>query len=355
MPGKFKDILKYILSAAAALALLYVSFKDVEWKDFWICLRGCKWGFVLLSMALGVAAFFFRAARWRMMLLPIDPHTRLGSTFNAINISYVANMILPRAGELARCGYAVSNSSTGPDGKKLTSFDKALGTVVADRLWDVMTMAVLFCMILFLLWKKFGSFFMKEIFGSVGSSASFDVVVIFCSAVAASLLAFFLVWIFRRKNKLCARIWKVVAGFGEGLSSTLHMKRAWMFAVYTLGVWTMYWLMSAGIVWALQGMDSSSMSAEVARMFPKLNKLNLVDSLFLMLVGAISSIVPVPGGFGAFHYLVSLSLSAVYGIPTSIGIIFATLSHESQTITQLICGSASYALESLGKSKPRSV
>jgi len=64
-----------------------------------------------------------------------------------------------------------------------------------------------------------------------------------------------------------------------------------------------------------------------------------------MLAGSLSSLVPVPGGFGAFHYVVASALAAVYGIPWEAGIIFATLSHESQTVTMLICGGCSYAAE----------
>ena len=59
--------------------------------------------------------------------------------------------------------------------------------------------------------------------------------------------------------------------------------------------------------------------------------------------------VPVPGGFGAYHYLISLALSTLYGIPAEQGLIWATLSHESQAITQLLAGGASYLAETLRK------
>ena len=101
------------------------------------------------------------------------------------------------------------------------------------------------------------------------------------------------------------------------------------------------------IVWALQGMDTSTMSSEMAVAFDKINGLNMVDAMFLMIVGALSSLVPVPGGFGAFHYIVSLALTTVYGIPAEIGIVFATLSHESQIIIQIVCGGISYACETI--------
>ena len=80
-----------------------------------------------------------------------------------------------------------------------------------------------------------------------------------------------------------------------------------------------------------------------------LESLTLIDALFLSLVGGLGFAVPVPGGIGAFHFIISLALSAVYGIPTELGIIYATLSHTSQAITQIVFGLGSYAYESLRK------
>ena len=91
----------------------------------------------------------------------------------------------------------------------------------------------------------------------------------------------------------------------------------------------MYWSMSAFTMMAMPGLDG----------------LGPVDALFLMVAGSFGWLVPVPGGFGAFHFIVSLALSTIYGIPFETGIIFATLSHESQAITMAGCGGISYLYE----------
>jgi hypothetical protein len=111
------------------------------------------------------------------------------------------------------------------------------------------------------------------------------------------------------------------------------MERKWLFFAYTALIWGLYWLMAASTVWAA----------------PFLEGLDLIDALFLSLVGGLGFAVPVPGGIGAFHFIISLALSAVYGIPMEMGIIYATLSHTSQAITQILFGLASYASESLRK------
>ena len=82
---------------------------------------------------------------------------------------------------------------------------------------------------------------------------------------------------------------------------------------------------------------------------PDLGGLNAVDALFLMVAGSFGWLVPVPGGFGSFHFIVSLALSTIYGIPFGLGIIFATLSHESQAVTMALCGGISWFYETFRK------
>ncbi len=339
---KAKDGIKYALSFGVAAVLLWFSFRNVEWSQFWMALKSCSWGFVLLSMLIGVASFFFRSVRWKMLLDPLDPSLRLGPVFNAINISYLVNMVIPRGGDVIRNVYIAKHSETGPDGHKKASFEKALGTAVLDRLWDGVVMILLFIVVLGLMWSRYGSFVTETLLGSV--AAKRNTALVLAGLAVVGLLAVWALYHYRERNPLAGKIWHFVRGLGEGLLSCLKMKSAWKFAVYTLLVWGCYWMMSATIIWAVQGIDPAVLGGQASGL-TALQQLGLPDALFLCLVGAVSTLVPVPGGFGAFHYVVSLALSAIYGIPMEIGVIFATLSHESQAITQMLCGAVSYGLE----------
>ena len=119
----------------------------------------------------------------------------------------------------------------------------------------------------------------------------------------------------------------------KGFSSCLQMEKKWKFFLYTLLIWITYWLMASCTVWSA----------------PFLSHLDVVDALFLSLVGGLGFAVPVPGGIGAFHFIIGLTLSTVYGIPMETAIIYATISHTSQAITQIFCGAASYGYEALKK------
>lgn len=348
MKRRLSNILKYSLSVAVAAFLLYFSFRGIKWEDFMSGLRNCSWGYIVLSMAIGIAVFWIRGLRWRELLLPTDGTTTRLTTFNATNIGYLVNLALPRVGELVRCGYITKNSARDGEGNKLASYDKVLGTVVIERSWDVVCMGL--CVLLFLIFKfdRFGAFFKEKVFQPFAEGLSANLLWILAALLVLFVVSVWLLFRFRKRNRLCDRIFGFVAGVFQGIGSCLKMKGAWRFFLYTLLIWFGYWLMSASVLFAVQGMKPDTLSPELANAVGLLSGLDMTDALFLMLAGSVSSLVPVPGGFGAFHTIVALALST-YGIPFSLGIVFAILSHESQAVTMIICGGISYISETLRK------
>lgn len=336
MKDAIKKTLKYLASAALAVLLLWVSFREVEWATFWQQLKSCRWEFVILSMAAGSFAFFLRAVRWRLLLLPIDDTISRTTAFNGINIGNISNFIFPRIGEFIRCGVITRRSVPAdparPEHKK-ASYDKVLGTVVLERSWELLVMLMLLAVVVIGGFNRFGSFFVEQIWTPMTSRLNFSIWWIVALLVLAGAAALWGLWRYRDSNKFCSKVWGIFRGLMQGFSSCLRMERKWLFFAYTAFIWGMYWLMAASTVWAA----------------PFLEGLDLIDALFLSLVGGLGFAVPVPGGIGAFHFIISLALSAVYGVPMEMGIIYATLSHTSQAITQIFFGLGSYASESLRK------
>ena len=325
MKVSIKKILKYIGSAALAILLLWVSFREVEWAEFRAQVKACRWEFILLSMAAGSFAFWLRAIRWRQLLLPLDPSVSRLTAFNGVNIGNISNFIFPRIGEFIRCGVITRRS-------KIT-YDKVLGTVVLERGWELLVMLLLLAVVVVGGINRFGGFFVEQIWTPLASRLSFSLWWIVVLLALAGLAGLWAIWRYRDTNTLCSKVWGIFRGLGQGFSSCLRMDRKWLFFAYTAFIWVMYWLMAASIMWAA----------------PFLDGLDLIDALFLSLVGGLGFAVPVPGGIGAFHFIISLALSAVYGIPMEMGIIYATLSHTSQAITQILFGLGSYASESLSR------
>ena len=325
MKSTLKKILKYVLSASIAAVLLWFSFRDVDWSDFMAGVRSCRWEFILLSMAAGAFAFWLRGLRWRQLLLPIDPHTSRITTFNGVNIGNISNFVFPRIGEFVRCGVITRRTTA--------TYDKVLGTVVLERGWELLVMLLMLAIVIIGGFDRFGTFFMEQIWQPMTSRFTFSLwwVIAAFAAVGAALI--YMVWKYRESNPFCIKIWGIFRGLAQGFTSCLKMDRKWLFFAYTACIWLTYWLMAASIMWAA----------------PFLEGLDLIDALFLSLVGGLGFAVPVPGGIGAFHFVISLALSAVYGIPMETGIIYATLSHTSQAITQILFGAGSYAYETIAK------
>ena len=332
MDKKKLNILKYSASAALAAALLWFSFRGIEWDHFKKGLASCDWQYVLLSVLIGMYSFWIRGRRWRETLLPIDPSTSRLTTLNAVNISYIVNMIVPRGGELVRCGIVTRHSARDAGGQKLASFDKVLGTVLVDRVWDTIVMLLIFAGMFFAFRDDWGSL-LKANSGGVNFSSTAVLL-----GIAGLLLLFGgICYFFHGKNRFLGRIWNFVKGILTGAKESLKMPSPGRFLMLTVLLWLSYWGTSATILLSLNGADLG------------FEGLGALDALFLMSVGSISSIIPVPGGFGAYHYIITLSLSALYGIPTETGLIFAVLSHESQAIGQILCGGASYISETVRK------
>lgn len=316
-----KKILKYTISVAIAAVFLWFSFRDVEWEKFMEGLKSCRWEFIAVSMAAGAFAFWLRGLRWRQLLLPIDPQTKRITTFNGINIGNISNFVFPRIGEFVRCGVITRRTTA--------SYDKVLGTVVLERSWELLVMLLMLAMTLLAGYERFGSFFVEEIWTPL--SQKFNMWWVLAAAFLVVALAIGLIWKYRDSNRFCSKLYSIVKGVFQGFTSCLKMERKWLFFAYTAFIWMTYWFMAACTVWAA----------------PFLGHLDIIDALFLSLVGGLGFAVPVPGGIGAFHFVIGLTLSTIYGVPMETGIIYATISHTSQAITQILFGAGSYAYETL--------
>jgi len=322
MKATVQKTLKYIVSVAVAVALLYVSFRGVEWSDFVSGLKECRWWFLGGSMLAGACAFALRGLRWRRLLLPLGDAERL-DTYDAVTIGNVSNMLFPFLGEFVRCGIVARNAKT--------RYDKVIGTVALERVWDMLSVAVLFVILFIFKWGDFGGFFVSRIWHPLVNRFDWFVWLVIVLVVAAGVAALWLLVKFHTKNAFLDKLYNAFGGLIQGFGSVLEMEKKWYFIVDTVLIWTMYWIQIILLTHAL----------------PAAAGMNIIDALFIMLAGSIASFVPVPGGFGAYHYLVALSLSSLYGFSWQMGIVFATVAHESQAITMLITGAASFVRQSI--------
>ena len=326
MKEKVAKTLKYSFWAVLAIVLLYFCFRGIDWAELWDVLKRCRWAFVIAAMLCGVASFIFRALRWRLLLAAEEPATRRIDCYDGFTIGRMCDFVIPHVGEFVRCGYVTKGRLT---------YDKALGTVVLERAWDILMLFLLIAALLVCRWAEFGGFFIERILTPAAQRLDISLWWLLAIIVAAIAAVVAIIFALRNKSRICRSVADFCKGIAQGFSSCIRMPRKGLFFVLTVLLWLMFLLMSWFIIKAI----------------PDDLGLTLVDALFIMLVGSVAGIVPVPGGFGAFHYLVAIALQTIYGIPFETGIIFATLSHESQAVTMALCGAASYFHQTFIKTK----
>lgn len=276
-----------------------------------------RYGWVAVALLLGLASHIVRAARWRLLIEPIDRRLPLRHVVAAVFVGYITNLAFPRLGEVAKCG-----SINKTDG---TRFDSLLGTVVVERTFDLLATMVLTLMVLALQFERVGQFFVERIFAPLCDKLlSVSILTYIIIAVSLLLLLLIAAIVVRRGllgERLSSKLQSLRQGLTDGLKSLFNTPKWWIFIIYTILLWVAYWSMT----WA------------VLRSTPITQGLGWSDALFLLVVGSFGMVVPVQGGFGAFHVITAISLG-IYGISYDDGLIFAIISHESQTLLLIVGG-----------------
>jgi hypothetical protein len=151
--------------------------------------------------------------------------------------------------------------------------------------------------------------------------------------MALLILSVILFWKKINQWTLTAKLKKMWKGLCDGLRAGFRLQQRRKFFFYTALLWLAYWLQAFTVMKAM----------------PETQLLTGVDALFLMVVGGLGWVAPVQGGMGAYHFFVSLTLFAIYGIPQTHGVVFATISHETQAIMMIVFGFISWAAVAAGK------
>lgn len=298
--------------------LLYLVIRKIEWGPFMEGLASCQWIWVTVSMGCGLLALILRGLRWRRLLVPVDETTTRRLSIAAYCVGNLCNCALPTSGEWVRCGLAT---------RKNDRFDRILGTAAAERIIDLLTLGGILASLALFGWRFIGRFVTQSIiqpFVNYWQQPGILMNGLTLLAISAAILA--LVWFAARKFRMLARIKTFLMGFAEGIASIRQMPGKGWFIVDTIAIWLLYMLQVMGISLAL-GLG----------LLPK-------DAMLISALGSIASVIPVPGGIGAYHYIVALSLGSLYGMEWSVGLLFATLCHESQLLVSIVSGAVSWLI-----------
>ena len=308
---KIPSWLKTLLFASIGVSLLYFAFKGVDLKAVGKEMGNAKLEWIGLSMLVGLGAVVSRGMRWKLVLDSMGYRSTSWRTSYAIGIGYLINMVFPRAGEVARAT-ALRRSDKIP-------VDVLLGTIIVERLIDLIIVSILLGLTLILTYPEL----QKLLASTQGSESAANEGGIPWLWIALSLILL-ATWFLRDrffKTSLGQRVQSFLRGLSQGFTSIVRLDKPWAYLGHTVFIWASYFVMIYVCFFAM----------------PATENIQIDQSLFVMMAASMGIVVPVPGGVGAYHYLVAKALE-VLSVPYPEGLAFATLVHASQTIMLMSTG-----------------
>ncbi|WNJ16186.1 lysylphosphatidylglycerol synthase transmembrane domain-containing protein [Pontibacter sp. G13] len=327
---KLVSILKYLGGIGLGVALMYFAFQDTSIEKLKGDLANAHYGWLIASISIGLLSHFLRSVRWNMQLTAAGHSIPYGNTFAATMVTYLVNMALPRAGEVARCT-AVYKTDRIP-------VATSLGTVVIERAIDAIILLGLIFLAFSLEADTLTEVLASSVLGLMGKSAdSINIPLILGSLVGIGLLGLGAIYILRNKLLAIPFFREIWAFISQLLKSTLSIKdidKPWLYVVYTISIWVCYWLMTYVAFFSMPGFEETSYN------WPYL-------ALITTVIGGIGMALPIPGGVGSYHQAIILTFTTLVVLPTveasqELGQSFALLLHSAQMVMLLLAGLVGY-------------
>jgi uncharacterized protein (TIRG00374 family) len=315
MNSKLKSILQYILILIITGGLLWLSLRGLQAGDdqnkgelLWKTWQQADKKYLLLMAVVAMASHWLRAVRWKMLIEPTGHNPQTWNTFHSLMVGYLVNLGIPRGGEISRCYnlYKLEN----------TPVETSIGTVVVERLIDVLCLFILLAFSFLVEWKNLLTFF--DALGIGKSSQTLSVPIWLWGALGLGLLGLLVLYLLRKNEKLI----KIFTGFKSGLLAILRLNQKGLFIFYSIVIWILYFSMTYCVMLAFEQTASLGVGAV----------------LIIFAIGAIAMALPMPGGLGSYHTLLPLGLVMIYQLPQTDAIAFVFVFHAWQTIVMILAG-----------------
>lgn len=301
-------ILQYIVFLGLGIAIIiYMSnqLSEQDKKDMVAALKSVRLWWVAPFVIGGFLSHFFRALRWKLLLAPLKIYPTTTNTTFAVLIGYIANLVIPRAGEVAKCTVLARYEKV--------PADKMIGTIVSERIFDVICLGVV-TLAAFALEADIIGDYARDVFGKITEKTNVFIFLV----IALVLMIVTLALVYRRFKE--TKIGKFIKGMADGVRSILKMKNSGLFILYTCLIWGLYLLLVMIGFWAL----------------PATEHLGVPEALVVLVFGSVGMIAT-QGGIGAYTYLVAKIL-LFYGIDKASGQAFGWMSWAAQTGVIVVLG-----------------
>jgi uncharacterized protein (TIRG00374 family) len=311
-----KSIIKYLISSLLAGGLLFWAFSksQLHWNDILQTFYQADYNWVIVSIIISLVSHVLRTLRWEQLLGAMAYQPGTLRTFSAVLIGYFANFLVPRLGEVSRCG-SLKKTADIP-------FEESFGTVITERIVDLLSLVVLVGITFLFEWEPL----QKSLFPTLHLPSGALII----TASALGIIGLGLLWKFKdflKNSGTESKIGKMLRGWIAGIGSIRHLESPRKFIGYSVGIWLCYYLSTYTLFLA----------------FPMSENLGFSAALTVLVMGTFGMATPTQGGIGAYHSLVA-SAFVFYSLAYKDGFMLATFFHGTQMITLLLLGGFSFII-----------
>lgn len=310
-----KIIIQTIIFTLLGVGLIYWRYTALSATDraaMFEAFQSFRWAWALPIFIVGVLSHYVRAKRWELQFEALNIPYQSKYTFNAVIFGYMTNIIVPRLGEVTKCTYIAKKTDA--------DVDKVIGTVIAERIWDMICFIILAFITLLLqihillpyatdIWKKL----ITNIQNADGSLMWGKVVLLLIIILTAITIG---IVVFRKYRH--TKIGKFLDGVQKGLQSIYQVKQKGKFLFHTIALWLLYTLVAVMVLKAI----------------PSTEHLPLLSGLSIITFGTFAMVVPAPGSI-AYPVIVAPILT-LYGTSMGVGQGFGWINWANQNLTIII-------------------
>lgn len=305
--SKWLSIILPVILGVYLIIYKYNQFTPEQLTEMKSYFKNADYFYIYLSLFIALFGFLSRAYRWKFSIEHMGYHSKFHNNFMAVCIGYFINLTIPRSGEISRA-LVLKKYENIP-------FDKAFGTIVAERVVDFL---------IFLLFVIIGFFVQFNVLKNyILAKIPIEKLFILSLIGLVGFVVFILIWVYSNW-KIIAKLKKKFSGLTEGMMSILKMKNKWAFLFHSFFIWFTYLLMFYVTIFALKETSGIGLGAVI------------IGFVFGSLaIGFTNS------GFGAYPLLIA-EIFMLYGIPDTAGTAFGWLVWTSQTVLMIVLGGISF-------------
>jgi glycosyltransferase 2 family protein len=329
--------LKFTLFLSIGIGLLWLVLRGLDFDEIIMQIKTAKYQWIILAFVPALIAHWSRAVRWNIMINSMGYKTTLFSTFHATIMGYFANAIFPRLGEVTRC--------TVLSRKQNIPLNSLFGTVISERVFDLICLFFISFIVIITQFSFLREFLDKMVWLPLTSrlpSSTWLITVLGISILLAMILFLILLKISMpliRKLSFYRKLKDLLLGFISGIKTIRYLKQRNAFLSHTVLIWSMYFLMSYLPFKALHATEH----------------LNLIDGTTMLMMGSFAMVIPVPAGIGAYHWVITKTLTDLYAIASEPAASYAMIVHASQLLFVGALGTISFITVLIWKTKPKNV